>query len=362
VLGINNFKMKTTLFLLATILCGYFFSQERVKASECDNIQGIRVLKSTGKPFTGIVYQNYDSGELNYEKNHIEGKRIGWQKHYSKEGKILGEVNLINGNGILLVKHENGQPYIEANYQNGLVSGLYKRWHENGQLSEESNYQNGMLNGVYRSWDENGQLYEESNYTNDKYNGIYKWFENGILRENCIYQDGEKITCKNYNESGLLVTEDIYGLKKYHNDNGKLIKEFLVGVTKEYNEIGVVINEYPINSEYKTYNDQGILIKEERGDLVIEYNANGIKISEYSSIDGSAQTWYDSGQLKSSTDYDFVSQENEDIKTEKYYFENGKLKKEKKSKVFVSQEKEKEVEILYCKCYNEKGKEVKCEK
>jgi antitoxin component YwqK of YwqJK toxin-antitoxin module len=316
--------MKTLLFVFTTLLCGCFFSQERVKASECDDIQGLRVLKSTGKPYTGIVYENYDSGELNYEKNHVDGKRIGWQKHYSKEGKILGEVNLIDGNGILRVNHENGKPFFEVNYQNGLSNGLYRIWDENGQLTVESNYQNGMLNG------------------NDK------WFKNGILRENCIYKDGEKITCKNYNESGLLDTEDFYGLKQYHNDNGKLIKEFLIGVTKEYNENGVVINEYPINSVSKSYNEKGILIKEDKGGSEIEYNDNGLKISEIDHIDGSEKTWYDSGQLKSTSEYN-----NEDIRTDKYYFENGKLKQEKKSK---------NKEVLFCKCYNKKGKEVECEK
>jgi antitoxin component YwqK of YwqJK toxin-antitoxin module len=374
--------MKTLFFLFAILLGGNFHSQERVKSSECDDIQGLRVLKSTGKPFTGIVFGNYDSGELRFEINHIDGKRIGWLKHYSKEGPILGEVNLINGNGDLKVKHENGTPALEVSYRDGMVNGLYRKWYENGkpelesnylngllnglsrswyengQLSSEANYQNDMLNGLYRSWYKSGNLQEESNYQNDMLNGIYKQFLNGLLLDECIYREGSPIQCKRFYDSGLLLSEDIYGLQKYYNNDGILIKEYLKGVTKQYNENTTVVDEYPIGGVEKIYNEKGILIKEQtdRG-LEIEYNEKGIKISEFDPLDGSSRTWYESGQLERTTEYN-----NEDIRTDKYYFENGKLKKEKKSKVFISQEKEKELEILYCKCFNKKGKEVDCEK
>jgi antitoxin component YwqK of YwqJK toxin-antitoxin module len=353
------FFMKTLFFLFAILLGGNFHSQERVKSSECDDIQGLRVLKSTGKPFTGIVFGNYDSGELRFEINHIDGKRIGWLKHYSKEGRILGEVNLINGNGDLKVKHENGTPALEVSYRDGLINGLVKDWYENGQLSTESNYLNGMLDGLSKDWYENGQLRTESNYLKGLLNGLSRdWYENGKLEEECNYNEGSKITCKNFNETGFLETEDIYGLQRYYNNDGKLIKEYLNGVTKEYNENTTVVDEYPIGGGEKIYNEKGILIKEVTNwYLEIEYNEKGIKISEFDLLDGSSRTWYESGQLERTTEYN-----NEDIRTDKYYFENGKLKKEKKSKVFISQEKEKELEILSCKCYNKKGKEVDCEK
>jgi antitoxin component YwqK of YwqJK toxin-antitoxin module len=44
------------------------------------------------------------------------------------------------------------------------LDGLAKRWYENGQLRSEANYKDGEEDGLSKSWHSNGQLKLESNY------------------------------------------------------------------------------------------------------------------------------------------------------------------------------------------------------
>jgi antitoxin component YwqK of YwqJK toxin-antitoxin module len=148
------------LFILisSTLLC-----QRRIVESGETNIfnywEGESVLiclLSNNSPVTGIVYSEYMNGQLMFEYNLKDGKRIGWQRDYSESGQILSEVNLIDGNGTIVIKYENGRLYSEENFKNGLRHGTSKWWHENGQLSSEQIFKNGVEVSS-QCWDENGK-------------------------------------------------------------------------------------------------------------------------------------------------------------------------------------------------------------
>ena len=99
--------------------------------------------------------------------------------------------------------HENGQLVFEANFKDGKKVGVQKGWHENGQLWGEGNYKDGKKDGVFKRWYENGQLRYEWNFKNGKEDGVQKgWHENGRLRYDGNYKDGKEISKKEWDEDG----------------------------------------------------------------------------------------------------------------------------------------------------------------
>ena len=69
---------------------------------------------------------------------------------------------------------ENGQLYIDENYNNGLLHGPYKQYYENGQLEKEGSYKDGYREGLWQEYWENGQQAGSGNYINGEYDG--QWF------------------------------------------------------------------------------------------------------------------------------------------------------------------------------------------
>ena len=121
-------------------------------------------------------------------------------------------------------------------YNNGLLSGICKKWYSNKQLMEERHYLNGQKNGkqvsfwqngnkrfefiakndVYegelKEYSENGHLFHLANYVNGQEEGSQKmWYDNGKIRANYVIKKGKRYgllgtkNCKNVSDSVFLV-------------------------------------------------------------------------------------------------------------------------------------------------------------
>ena len=99
--------------------------------------------------------------------------------------------------------HENGQLVFEANFKDGKKVGVYTRWHENGQLWGEGNYKDGKKEGVFKRWHDNGQIRSEETFKDGTRDGVQKmWYENGQLRADGVAKDGQAISKKEWDEDG----------------------------------------------------------------------------------------------------------------------------------------------------------------
>tara|TARA_B110000196_G_C20499386_1_gene366053 strand:- start:88 stop:492 length:405 start_codon:yes stop_codon:yes gene_type:complete len=90
-------------------------------------------LKSNNKVVTGIIYDNYENGQLIFENSRKDGRAHGLSRFW----------------------YENGQLQYEANYKDGKEDGLLRAWYENGQLMVKSNAKSGKKISQ-ECWDEEG--------------------------------------------------------------------------------------------------------------------------------------------------------------------------------------------------------------
>jgi antitoxin component YwqK of YwqJK toxin-antitoxin module len=133
----------------------------------------------------GIYRMWYPNNQLQYEINYENGKFCGIWREWSKQGKLMIEMNL---------DHD------------GKRHGLYREWHCNGQLYEEIHYNHGKFHGAYRTfYYRDGSPMQESHYTNGILDGpSYTWCEHGCLKREDYYIDGTVIEQRDY-ECGKLI-------------------------------------------------------------------------------------------------------------------------------------------------------------
>ena len=112
------------------------------------------------------IYKIFVSGELAQEIEVINSARHGTTKWY-----------------------ENGKIAAEANYQYGILNGIYKSYHNNGTLYLHIPYAEGLINGIVYTYDEDGRLIEEDSYINNRLFGKSKEYINGNLSVSFTYKN-----------------------------------------------------------------------------------------------------------------------------------------------------------------------------
>lgn len=100
-------------------------SNKKTLFSDLEGRNGVRYLKSTGKPFTGEAVKYYENGMVSRMKSY-------------KNGKFHGES---------LSFYQNGEVREEENYVNGKKDGEFRVYFDNGELKYRSIYKDGKLVG-----------------------------------------------------------------------------------------------------------------------------------------------------------------------------------------------------------------------
>mgnify|MGYP001334389047 CR=1 FL=1 len=276
------------------------------------------------------------------EFTEVNGKRNGIQTRWYEDGRVMKKTKFSNGSGVDTVYHlsntENNKPTIFniTSFKNGKLHGLSKSWYQDGTIMYETQFVEG--NGVFKWYDEekklreliihkdgnvfiqiydNDQLVQEGNKFYDEEGSIENYLENkgklGVWKT--WYENGEKKSEENY-----LKGEKV-GLQKYWFDNGYLKFEENI---KEGKKDGL-FKEWWNNGQLKL-----------KGNYI-----NGLK-------DGIFSNWYFSGQKESEQEF---SKGKKDGLYRSWYSEGMKWKEIKYS----------EGKLVYQKCWNEEGNEIKCE-
>jgi len=130
------------------------------------------------KPFTGYAVGKHPNGQKISKVTLKDGKRHGLSNSWYENGQKRGEsnfkddklwtavqwkpngekcpvTNVVNGNGVQVFYHDNGQKAWEETLKDGKWHGLSTSWYENGQKKEELTFKNGRQISR-KDWDEDG--------------------------------------------------------------------------------------------------------------------------------------------------------------------------------------------------------------
>ena len=125
--------------------------------------------------------------------------------------KILGE----NFPKVVTEYYDSGQKKAEGTVtgkhsSTGLYikDGLHTSWYENGQMKYEWTYKDGERDGLWNSWFEDGQKWYERTYKDGEKDGLRTWwYEDGQKSLEGSYKDGEELSRKRWNVDGSVRKE-----------------------------------------------------------------------------------------------------------------------------------------------------------
>lgn len=269
---------------------------------------------------------------------------------HDTSGKVLQNIDLPGGNGLLEKKTMDGKTIFKKQYLKSFPEGFSRSFYPDGKVETEVEYKKGKREGKSLGYNALGALLSNVPYFNNKKNGKeIVYYEDGKIRSEYNYDNGDYHShCYSYFENGKI-------FKDVHYDYGEA-----EGESNVYDDAGELLytrvfhNDLLVSYSYK--NGKGELLSPmelEKGDIKVScYFQNGKKSFEanYTNGDlngkrvlfysngkimdeadfyfdyqnGSSKEYYSSGILKVSENYVYGKQEG---KAESY-FENGKLKVE----------------------------------
>ena len=246
-----------------------------------DEASGLITFKSNGKNVNGLVYENWENGQVMKEIIVKNGKFNGYNKRWNKDGVLVGEAIFndgeltlskkyyMNGNLFQVFFSENGKPkdtakvfypnesllseyiFINGEYSDGICYNPLGQIIDcelinNGLQAEETNIENKPkpdlirnnstnepINGLLMKSYADGAPWYHQCYKNGVMHGYAAaWRENGELMYTTSYEDGkENGIQRQYYPNGQLRSEAEYANHKPH------------GKQKIFNEEGVLMRQ-----------------------------------------------------------------------------------------------------------------------
>ena len=179
-------KLLLTGVVISTLLQAELFTEHfnsGVVKSRIEYKDGTRTPTSKGiKQGQEKVY--YETGELAYEVNNVNGQRDGKLTWYDRDGNILEILHYQKGkrHGVNKLFFSDGTLRSEVTYLFDKKEGPYKEYFSNGDLAMEVNYKNGRKEGIQKEYHPGGKLSSEVTYINGYKEGEQKWYDqNGTL-------------------------------------------------------------------------------------------------------------------------------------------------------------------------------------
>ena len=99
-------------------------------------------------------------------ENHLAKNRP--KKSLNKENNETLN-NSSKRHGKHIAYYDNGNKWVELNFENGLREGVQFTWHRNGKLKSELNYVSGKKHGIQKWWQKDGKILNEKIYINGEW-------------------------------------------------------------------------------------------------------------------------------------------------------------------------------------------------
>ena len=261
----------------------------------------------------------YENGQIKSNGNYTQGLEDGDFEQWYENGQLTSKKTFVKGtlSGESNTWYENGNKETMTNYENGIKDGAFTDWFENGQMRQEGKFANdefflstrwnkegGVLikdgNGKWEAKDSKGKKlwakeYKDGRLVSD-WEYKYEYFDNGNIKKELSFQSGKEDQSKTFFENGKIREEG----------------EWVEG-------------EYLISNRWSSKG--GLIIKDGQG-RIKGSNKDGLVLYEQEYVDGKLEMkwdykydYFDNGDLKSQTGY------SNGLKHGRYsvWFEDGNL-------------------------------------
>ena len=159
-----------------------------------------------------LIWNNNNLHQLISSTNYVDGKLDGPTVVYYTDGRKKSETNYRYGrkDGISRFWYSitNQNIYYveeEEHYEDGVLSGEFKKWYDQDQPEVEGQYSHGEKTGHWIKYDTDGSVISEGEYEHDLKTGF--WMEQAYVENGEEDEDGE--------EEYIFITEE----GKYNNGN-----------------------------------------------------------------------------------------------------------------------------------------------
>jgi len=215
VLSINTRKLIPIIGLSLLLGC----SDQNVELSLVER-QGVTYTINSQIPFTGVVSDYHDNGQLKSTNPYREGKLQGLQQTYFQvkgdipedsieRGPLKSQASFIAGkkDGFTESYLENGQLESSQRFSDGKPVGFHLIYRRNGQLESRQHFNDGKLNGLQETYHANGHLSASWNLKDEVKNGpCEEYYKNGQLEYRGQYVDGKIFSKVHYSEIGEVIS------------------------------------------------------------------------------------------------------------------------------------------------------------
>lgn len=112
----------------------------------------------------------HDNGKLALSVTYNAKGPIGVSENFNEKGMKIRHTPYVDGHlqGVdITYNYSNGNKYVEQEYKNDILDGIYKEYYPSGKLALEGQRIKGQREGTWKYYHESGKLKQERVYEND---------------------------------------------------------------------------------------------------------------------------------------------------------------------------------------------------
>jgi antitoxin component YwqK of YwqJK toxin-antitoxin module len=207
------------IFLIVACLLFLANCADRVVESSLVERLGVTYEINTHTPFTGVVSDYHNNGQLKYTKPYIDGKLQGLVQTYFpvkddtpegaiERGPLKSQVNFVAGekDGFSQYYFKNGQLESNEHFTGGLQNGVQLIYLKSGILRSRKYFTDGKADGLQETYHNNGQLSVRWNLKEEvKHGPSEEYYQSGQLKYRVQYVDGKVFYTEKYSKTGILL-------------------------------------------------------------------------------------------------------------------------------------------------------------
>jgi antitoxin component YwqK of YwqJK toxin-antitoxin module len=159
--------MKILLTLLSIFIL-FSCSPSEISSNHLIQIEGLAFKKDSKKPYSGVVADYYQNGQLrkkvNYERGIIIDEYVEVFLDNGQPDAIYYYINGKENRYVDYIYYENGNIKAKKTYIDNFLNGLLEEFYDNGKVKLRHTYLNGKLDGPYEEYSNDGKQLFKAEY------------------------------------------------------------------------------------------------------------------------------------------------------------------------------------------------------